>query len=358
MAEWFETEDRRALAETARKFAQAEIAPRLRLESTEPVAFPWEVARKGGEAGYLSAALPEELGGIGLDPLAQALILLHLAEASAGAAAVFAVHQAAVSALPAAAAEAGIRSLLNRMTDRAASERPELWALAFPDPIAPLHQADPGAKRYISLLTPEVAGRVVVLAPEQSRVSCLEAEAVTGAIFKSYPGSGLEELPTCRLELAEKILDPAGVLQGEAAAQACQAGRQALWLSLSAILVGNARAAARSARAYANERVQTGRLIIEHQEVRRKLETMDTLVEAGLSLVFRTASRPGSDGFEPARRCYLFCGTAAESVCLDAVQTLGGYGYMKDYGLEKRLRDCKTLQALCNSYLEDWLGSR
>jgi hypothetical protein len=358
MAEWYETEDRRTMVETARKFAQAEIVPRLHLESTEPVAFPWEVARKGGEAGYLSGTLSEELGGIGLDPLAQALILLHLAEGSAGAAAIFAVHQAAVSALQSGAAEIGVRSMLNRMTDQAASERPELWALAFPDPIAPWHPAEPGAKRYISLLTPEVAGRVVVLALEPSRVSCLKAEAAAGAVVRSYPGSGLEEFPTCRLELAEKILDPAVVLQGEAAAQAGQAARQALWLLLSAILVGNARAAARSARAYANERVQTGRVIIEHQEVRRKLDTMDMLIEAGLSLVTRTAGRLSEGGLEPARQCYLFCGTAAESVCLDAVQTLGGYGYMKDYGLEKRLRDCKTLQALTNSYPEDWLGSR
>jgi alkylation response protein AidB-like acyl-CoA dehydrogenase len=76
-----------------------------------------------------------------------------------------------------------------------------------------------------------------------------------------------------------------------------------------------------------------------------------------LGIVRLAASAPEGDAaIALARRAYTFCGTAAEQVCLDAVQTLGGYGYMKDYGLEKRLRDAKSIQCLLGTYPADILG--
>jgi alkylation response protein AidB-like acyl-CoA dehydrogenase len=52
----------------------------------------------------------------------------------------------------------------------------------------------------------------------------------------------------------------------------------------------------------------------------------------------------------------MFSGSACEDVCLDAIQSLGGYGYMKDYGLERRLRDLKTIQSVPGGQALEWIG--
>jgi alkylation response protein AidB-like acyl-CoA dehydrogenase len=91
------------------------------------------------------------------------------------------------------------------------------------------------------------------------------------------------------------------------------------------------------------------------------LTEMECRVQACRSLAYRAAALLDGDGgvgraSSLAAQAHGFCDGEAEKVCLDAVQVLGGYGYMKDYGVEKRLRDCKSLQGILGSYVADWLG--
>ncbi len=208
-------------------------------------------------------------------------------------------------------------------------------------------------------------GRLITLIPAgpgEAAVGWMEPGQAEALFTPSRPGSGLEELTPGRLAFSGPL--PRGLellCQGEKASGLVRQAFIRLRIFLAAIQTGNAEAAWLEARDYSAQRVQSGRVIAEHQEVRRTLVNMETRVQACRSFVYRAAafaeSPPSLAKAESmAVQAFRFCGDMAEAVCLDAVQTLGGYGYMKDYGVEKRLRDCKSLQAIMGSHPVDWLG--
>jgi acyl-CoA dehydrogenase len=115
---------------------------------------------------------------------------------------------------------------------------------------------------------------------------------------------------------------------------------------VAALSVGIARAALEAALAYAKERVQFGKPIFEQQAIQFMLADMATRVEAARLLTWQAAWRI-DQGLKVAReasmaKCY--ASDVAMAVTSDAVQILGGYGYMKDYPVEKLMRDAKILQ--------------
>ncbi len=111
---------------------------------------------------------------------------------------------------------------------------------------------------------------------------------------------------------------------------------------LAAVAVGNAMDALRIAEGYANERYQGGDVIIRHgivQEILGRMKAKVLLSEAG---VLKAAAGGTEDKLMARALAAVLC----EEVCVDAVQLLGGYGYMKDYVVERKLRDAKTIAAL------------
>jgi alkylation response protein AidB-like acyl-CoA dehydrogenase len=122
-----------------------------------------------------------------------------------------------------------------------------------------------------------------------------------------------------------------------------------LGLLLGACAGGTAAAAVAAARAYARDRVQGGVTIDRHEAVALMLETGQAGVDAARGALFAAAD--GFDDDDPATwtaalRAKIATAPIATAAALDAVQCLGGYGYMRDYGLEKRLRDVVTLGLL------------
>ncbi len=117
-------------------------------------------------------------------------------------------------------------------------------------------------------------------------------------------------------------------------------------IGIGAQSVGMARAAYEIALAYAQERQTFGKPIIEHQAVAFRLADMATQLEAAHLMVINAASLrdSGEPCLKQASMAKLFASEAAEKICSSAIQVLGGYGYLKDYNLERIYRDVRISQ--------------
>ena len=117
-------------------------------------------------------------------------------------------------------------------------------------------------------------------------------------------------------------------------------------IGIGAQCVGMARAAYECALAYARERVSFGKPIIEHQAVAFRLVDMATQLEASRLMVHNAARLrdAGEPCLKQASMAKLFASEAAEQICSGAIQVLGGYGYLRDYPLERIARDVRVAQ--------------
>lgn len=345
--EWFESEERRLFLETAKKFAawsEKNFDEDKLIGRTAPDRFNWEMVAQAEAAGLLLAPLAPESGGVGLDDLGRFMVLETIARGRAGAAALLALHWAALGALG------------------AGPESGRLAGLAWPSPVMEAKGEEAKAViagdrvvvsgEFLCPLHPAITERMVIIS---SDLLVSAGKALRSLCREVYPGRGLLEVPMGKIALNDFQVTSSAILARERAAEEMIGKlRRELYLGLAAVMAGNAAAANDYAWQYAKERVQTGRLILEHQEVRRMLTNMQTLAEAARATAASASADPSS--LDRARRAFTFAGTVGEQVCLDAIQVLGGYGYMEDYGLERRLRDHKTLQCLLGSYVCDWVG--
>lgn len=117
-------------------------------------------------------------------------------------------------------------------------------------------------------------------------------------------------------------------------------------MSIGAAAVGVARRALEESIDYAKVRTQFGKPIAQHQVISFMLADMATKVEAARSLVYLAASEIDAHRIDPkfGAMCKLYAGDIAMEVTVDAVQIHGGYGYMRDYPVEKLMRDAKILK--------------
>jgi alkylation response protein AidB-like acyl-CoA dehydrogenase len=185
--------------------------------------------------------------------------------------------------------------------------------------------------------------------PGAKGISCLLAEASTPGLSPQAPERkmGMRSSTTATV-LLEQARVPADRLLGEQgqgfriAMSALDGGR----LGIAACAVGLAQAALDTAVAYASERRQFGRRIAEFQGLSFLLADMATQVEAARALYLQTARRrDAGEPFGPqAAMSKLFATDTAMRVTTDAVQVLGGYGYVEDFPAERYLREAKILQ--------------
>ena len=198
-----------------------------------------------------------------------------------------------------------------------------------------------------------IADYVVLFAREEGGdESCLVIETAAHGVLAGETEDmlGLTAVPFAdvefsRVEISDRLLVG---LRGGAAPEREQA-LAAFRGFTAAIAMGAARAAHAKAEQYARERYQFGKMLIEHQEMRRMLGNMAVKTNTGTAAYIQgfegeplaslaTAARP-----ELAK---VFCTDAALEVAMDAIQVHGGLGYMKEAGLEKTMRDMKMLQVL------------
>jgi alkylation response protein AidB-like acyl-CoA dehydrogenase len=328
LPDFAEDQEYRILRETASAYAAKELAPQAEQLDLDPKS--WRVKEamsKAGEIGMLAALIPERFGGGGLDAYAFCVALEEMAVEEAGVAAAVLVHNAAL--LPAALGE--FEGLITGVGPDAYPA-----CLAFPGDI--------------SVFGGKVEGRVPFAfnAQECSLITLLPSggggtQAATvrgdadGVEITAEPyqmGLRATRAGSIRFEGVE----PSNVISGGNMVEEVE---RVLFLGLAAIATGISRNALQKAYAYACERYQAGKMIIEHQQMRIFLAEMLAAVEQGRALV-KKACEDG--GLAPAMVAWLRATEQACKSAMDGVQIHGGYGYMRDYGMERLMRDAKYCQ--------------
>ncbi|MDA8206301.1 MAG: acyl-CoA dehydrogenase family protein [Thermaerobacter sp.] len=356
------TPEQEELRAWAHGFAEREIRP-VAGEYDEREELPWEVLKKAAKAGLLAYAIPEEYGGSGVSSLLTNLIISEeLFWGCAGIAT--AMGGIGLAALPITemGSEEQKRKWLPRFTD---PDHVRLGAMCLTEPNAGSdvvnistravrdqdHYVINGTKTFIT--NGGIADVYVVFAKTDPNagytgVSAFIVDGKTPGLSggKKFKKLGLRASHTAEVHFdnvrvpEENRLGPEG-LAFLGAMKMLEHSRP----SVAIAAVGVARAAYEYALAYAKERVQFGKPIIHNQSVSFALAEMRTKIDAGRLLAYRAAwlaDQRQSCNLEGSM-AKAFCGEMAMEVATQAVQTLGGYGYMRDFPVEKWFRDAKIM---------------
>jgi len=352
--------DQREIQALAREFAEAEIEPHAAAWDREH-RFPRDLYPKLGELGLMGVCIPEECGGAGADFLSYILVLEELSRADAGVGVTVAVHTSAVTlpivtfgteeqrsrfVPPLAAGEALAAFALTEA--EAGSDAGSLRTAATPEGDG---WRISGSKQWITngshastfLLfartDPQTAGARGVSA------FVLDAEHVR--VTREEEKLGLNSSSTVDLVLEDARVDGDRLLhergKGFTVAMATLDGGR---IGIAAQALGIAQAAYEVARAYALERRQFGQRIADFQAIQWKLADMSTQIDAARLLVYRAAWRKqeGLPHTEEGAKAKLFASEMARRQTAEAIQILGGYGYTKEFPVERYYRDAKITE--------------
>ncbi len=344
------------LRERAAEFADREIAPHAARWDRED-RFPAEVFEKLAEAGFMGLCVPTEYGGGGADFLSYVLLIEEISRADAGVGVTLAVHTSA-----------GTLPILGHGTeeqkarwvpDLARGAKIGCFALTEPeagsDAAAIEAQAEkvPGGYRvsgYKQWVTNgRVAGTMVLFAraPEGVTAFVVPMDAEGISLGRHAEKMGVISATTDDV-LLENVFVPEEDRLGEegkglqVALGTLAGGR----IGIAAQALGIAEAAFRYAVRYATERTTFGKAIAEHQAIAFKLADMQTKLETARLLTHKAAwtKDRGLRHVEIAARAKLYAATVANEVAYEAVQVLGGWGYMKDHPVERYYRDARVTE--------------
>ena len=358
------TEEQQQVVQLARDFAAEHIAPHAARWDAEKH-FDRATVDRLGELGFLGMLVPEAYDGLGLDTVTYLLAVEEIAAADASIAVSVAVHNSlpsqmllrhgtdaqkerwlkpmargellgafALSEADAGSDAAGIRARAVRSGDAWILNGAKAWVSngGTADVILAMVRTDPEA------------------APRGSRgIGCFIVPAGVPGLVPGKPEDkmGLRASNTAAVFFQDLRL-PADHLLGDAssgliyALEALDSGR----LGIAAQACGIARAALEHAQRYAAERRQFGRPVGEFEAIRFKLADMATRLAAARALLHEAARR--KDAGEPvtawAAMAKLHCSETAMWVATQAVQVFGGYGFMRDYPVERLMRDAKATE--------------
>lgn len=355
------TEEQIMIRDMARDFAQSRLAPtahaREKAGSIEP-----EIVGELGELGFLGMTISPDWGGAGADYVSYALALMEIAAGDGSVSTMVSVHNAPVCAV----------------LDRFASpEQKERWLrpLAEGQHIGSFALTEPqagsdasnlktqaartnegyrinGSKQFIS--SARIGKATVLFAmtdPDAGKkgMSCFVAANDNPGfkVVRVEEKLGQKASDSCALAFEDMDVpfeDRIGEEGGgyRIALSSLEAGR----IGIAAQATGLAQAAYERALAYAKEREAFGRPIFDLQAVQFRLADMATDLEAARQLVLNAAAMKdrGEACLKEACMAKLFCAQAAERITSEAIQVLGGYGYLADYEIERMYRDQKVCQ--------------
>jgi alkylation response protein AidB-like acyl-CoA dehydrogenase len=353
------TADQREIQALAREFAQAEIEPHAATWDREHH-FPVELYPKLGELGLMGVCVPEDLGGAGADFLSYILVLEEISRADAGVGVTVAVHTSACT-LPILAF--GTDEQRERFVPPLArGEKIGAFALteagAGSDAGAIRTSATPdgdgwrisGTKQFIS--TARQAGTFLFFARTDPAIDgargisafLLDRDHVE--VTREEEKLGLNSSSTGELRIethvdGDRLLHEEG--KGFTVAMATLDGGR---IGIAAQALGIAQAAYDVARDYAKERRSFGKRIAEHQAIQFKLADMSTEIDAARLLVYRAAwlKEQGEPHTEAGAKAKLYASEMARRQTAEAIQILGGYGYTKEFPVERYYRDAKITE--------------
>ena len=346
------------LRRAVREFAAAEIAPHVS-EWDENQTFPAEVVRKLGQLGYMGAIFPEEYGGAGLGYIEYAIIIEELSRVDGSVGIILAAHTSLCSNhIYKAGTEEQKRKYLTKL---ASGEWLGCWSLTEPEA-----GSDAGGTRTTAVrdddcwllngsktFTTNAHYADVCVGMAMTDRSAARHGISAFILEKDTPGFrpgrkenklGLRASATgeviftnCRVPQSQMLgkpgegfVDSLRILDG---------GR----VSIAALSIGMAQGAYDAALKYAKLRKQFGRPISEFQAIQHKLVDMATKIDASRLLTYRAARMidAGKRVTRESAMAKLFASESAVWIAGEAVQIYGGYGFIKDYPVEKFYRDVK-----------------
>ena len=357
----FFTDEHNMLIDLISDFAKSEIIPIAR-EIDQTSRFPSEIISKLGDLGILSIPVPKEYGGSGMDNVAYAAAIMELAKADASIAITVAAHTS-LGTMP--IVLAGTEDQKKKYVPKLASGE-ILGAFGLTEPEA---GSDAGATKTtaerkgndyivnggkIFITNAGVAGLLSFTAQiiEDGKnigigafVIPTDIEGLT--ISEPEKKMGWKASDTRQLFFNEMLIDESNMIAAPGEGfkiflKILTGGR----ISIAALAVGTAQGAYERALKYSTERKAFGKEINKFQSIGFKLSDMATQIEAAKLLTFHAAWKKdnGHDIIKEAAMAKLFASEAAMKITTDAIQIHGGYGYVKDYDVERYFRDAKILE--------------
>ena len=375
------SEQHLAVREMVRQFARDEVAPVAAKFDADSI-FPWENVKKMGELGLLGVPWPEEMGGAGLDLLSYMITIEELAKVDASTGLTVSAHTT-LGTSP--IVHFGSEEQKRRYVPLLASGR-VLGGFGLTEPDAGSdaggtrttavrrngHYVLNGSKRFIThgsvgeifivtaVTDPSRGTKGIssfILTKETSDLATIRDlgighDASLAAMPGFRAGKKEDKLGWRASDTAELIMEdvevPAENLLGAEGQgfvnfmRTLDAGR----IGIAALSLGIAEGAYEEAVRYASVRKQFGKAIAEFQGISFQLADMATEIEAGRHLMFHAAwlAQQGKPFSKEAAIAKLFCSEVAMRATTKAVQVFGGYGYTKDYPVERMMRDAKICE--------------
>lgn len=356
------TDEQRMWREAVHDFVAREVKPKAH-EVDENAEYNWSATRKMGPMGLLGLNVPEEFGGAGVDAVSAAIAIEELGWGCGSTALAIAAHNG-LGCAP--IALYGSEALKERFLPSAASGEGKLAALALTEPgagsdlkggvrtRAELQDGEwviNGTKMWCT--NASIADFIVTLvrtAPGQGSHSLsliVVPTSVEGLhLSPAEKKMGLKGSPTHAVTY-ENVRVPADHLIGEEGGGLYQTlsvldgGR----IGIGALSTGLAQAAFEEAVRYASERETFGVPINQHQAIQWMLADAATEIEAARLMVYRAAwlKNEGRPFVKAASMAKLFATEMAERVCRNAIQVHGGYGYSREYPVERIYRDARLM---------------
>ena len=358
------TEDQRAFADTARQFALAELAPHAAHWDAEGI-FPREAIAKAGELGFCGLYAPEAAGGLALPRLDATLVFEEMAAVDPSTTAFITIHNMATWMLGT-WAQPEVRDHWGPLLT--SGQRLASYCLTEPgagsDAASLKTRAELVGNEYVingskAFISGAGATHVLVLMARtgdaNSGASGISAFAVPAdapgiSYGKKEEKMGWNSQPTRQISF-DNVRIPANHLLGregegfKIAMKGLDGGR----INIATCSVGAAQGALKQAQQYMHDRKQFGKPIASFQALQFKLADMATELVAARQMVRLAASKLDAGDPNASTYCAMakrFATDAGFNVCNEALQLHGGYGYIREYPLERLLRDARVHQIL------------
>jgi hypothetical protein len=355
------SEEQRLIRESVRDFVQERVAP-FAADWDRDSHFPREQLNEMAALGLFGMFIPSEWGGSGTDYLSFALAIEEVAAGDGACSTILSVNNSVVcGVLLASGSEYLKQTYLKPLASGA-----QLGCFCLTEPQAGSDAAAlktraqkqddgyclNGTKAFITSGANADVAIVFAVTDADAGKKGISAFVVP-TDNPGYQVGGVEQKmgqhasDTAQIFLKDCIIPSNHLIgtQGEGykiALMNLESGR----IGIAAQCVGMARAAYEAALAYAKQRVSFGKLLIEHQVIAFRLADMATQLEAARLMVHNAARLRDADEscLKQASMAKLFASEAAEKICSDAIQVLGGYGYLRDFPLERIARDVRVAQ--------------
>ncbi|MDI6776371.1 MAG: acyl-CoA dehydrogenase family protein [Syntrophales bacterium] len=351
------TEEQRMIRETVRKLGVEKLGPRA-AEVDKSGEFPWDIVKILGDNGILQLPLPEKYGGIEADTTTLCMVSEELARFCTTSSNLVCIQGSNIKII----SWGGNENQRDRFFQR----------LAKGDQITAFALTEPGAGSDVGAMKTRAVrrGDTYILNGTKCFISCGGVADLLPLFAMTDPAKGLKggvsafvlekDTPGFNIGKTEEKMGSRGVPASELVLEDAQIpienllGKEGegLKIALDAInltrltvgshALGIAQGALDYAIEYAKQRVQFGKPIAAFQGIQFKIADMAMQLEAARSLVYRVAfmsdqGMPDVEGLSSMAKCLAV--DVSVNVTLDAVKILGGYGYMKDYPQERRMRD-------------------